>query len=59
MNTVNLKSYRLSPETASVLQARARRARAQAMGNLVVRVIRWLSARSSGNAGHPFGIKWG
>ena len=59
MKTVAIEAIRLNPDTVGILQARARRARSQAMHNLAVRFINWLAARFNGNSGHPFGIRWG
>ena len=59
MKTVTSKGFRLNPDTVGILQARARRARSQAMHNLAVRFISWLAARFNGDARHPFGIRWG
>ena len=53
------ESYRLNPETAGLLQARARRARAQAIHNLVVRFLQWLADRVGSKGGHPFSVRWG
>jgi hypothetical protein len=56
----NLKyPYPLDSEVIGILQARARRARSQAMGNLAVRLVQWLGARFSSNGRAPFGVKWG
>jgi len=39
MTTPTLEAIRINPEVLGVLEARARRARAEAMGNLIVALI--------------------
>lgn len=45
MTTPTLEQIRVNPEVLGVLQARARRARAEAMGNLIVALIEGLRQR--------------
>ena len=56
MKTITIQSVRINPEILGVLEARARRARAQAVHSLVVRLIEWLTPRGGG---HPSGFRWG
>jgi hypothetical protein len=45
MNTKSSTAVRIDPQVVALLQARARKARAQAIGNLMVRLIRKLTPR--------------
>lgn len=45
MTTPTLEQIRVNPEVLGVLQARARRARAEAMGNLIVALFEDLRQR--------------
>lgn len=45
MTTPTLEEIRINPEVLGVLEARARRARAEAMGNLIVALIEGLRQR--------------
>ena len=56
MENITIKSVRINPEILGVLEARARRARAQAVHSLIARLFERLTPRGSG---HPFGIRWG
>ena len=56
MKTITIQSVRINPEILGVLEARARRARAQTVHSLIVRLIERLTPRGSG---HPFGTRWG
>ena len=56
MKTITIQSVRIHPEILGVLEARARRARAQAVHSLIARLFERLTPRGSG---HPFGTRWG
>ena len=57
---ITIQSVRINPEILGVLEARAKRARAQAVHSLIVRLIERFSSRGSGHAsGNPLGIRWG
>jgi hypothetical protein len=45
MTTPTLEDIRINPEVLGVLEARARRARAEAVGNLIVALIEGLRQR--------------
>lgn len=45
MATPTIKEIRVNPEVLGVLEARARRARAEAMGNLIVALFEGLRQR--------------
>lgn len=45
MTTPTIEEIRINPEALGVLQARARRARAEAMGNLIVALIEGIRQR--------------
>lgn len=45
MTTPTIEEIRVNPEVLGVLEARARRARAEAMGNLIVALIEGLRQR--------------
>ncbi len=51
MMTPTLEDIRVNPEVLGVLQARARRARAEAMGNLIVSLIEGLRQRFAAKPG--------
>lgn len=51
MTTPTLEQIRINPEVLGVLQARARRARAEAMGNLIVALIEGLHRRIAAKPG--------
>ena len=60
MTPITIESVRINPEILGVLHTRAKRARAQAMRSLAVRLIEWLGSRASGHAGrNPSAIRWG
>ena len=56
MKPVTIEAIRIDPEILGVLQARARRARAQAVHNRIVRLIHWLKPRIPARR---WGIHWG
>ena len=56
MKPVTMKAIRIHPEMLAVIEARARRARAEAVHSLIVRLIERLTPRAGGQ---PFGIRWG
>ena len=56
MKTVTLEAIRINPELLAVLEARARRARAQAVGNLIARLIHRLTPRLNA---HRWDVRWG
>ena len=45
MKATNIEAIRIDPEVVGVLQARARKARAEAVHNLVIRLIHKLTPR--------------
>ena len=51
MTTPTLEEIRINPEVLGVLQARARRARAEAMGNLIVALFEGLRRRVAAKPG--------
>jgi len=56
MKPLTIEAVRINPEILGVLQARARRARSEAVHSLIVRLIERLTPNDSR---HPFGIRWG
>ena len=56
MKTVTLEAIRINPELLGILEARARRARAQAVGNLIVRLIQRLTPRLDAQR---WNVRWG
>ena len=56
MNTNANSPVRIDPEVVALLRARARKARSQAMANLVVRLINKLTPRLGFR---PWGAHWG
>lgn len=56
MKTPTVEAIRINPELLGVLQARARRARAEAVNNLVVRLVQRLTPRLDA---HRWGVRWG
>ena len=56
MKTVTIEAIRIDPDLLGVLEARARRARAEAVGNLIVRLIHRLAARLNAPR---WDVRWG
>ena len=56
MKPITIENLRVNPEMLAVLHARAHRARAQAVGNLVVKLIHKLTPRIDLR---PWGAHWG
>ena len=56
MKSITIEAVRVNPEIIAVLHARARRARAEAVNNLFVRLINRLTARLDLRA---WGTHWG
>ena len=56
MNNVTIEAFRIDPDTVAILQARARRARAQAMHSLILRLLERLTARPNSRR---WGLHWG
>lgn len=57
--TTNTTPTRIDPEVVALLRARARKARSQAMGNLVVRLINRLHKLTPRLNFRPWGAHWG
>lgn len=56
MKTVTIEAIRINPELLAVLQARARRARSEAVHSLAARLFKRLAPRLDAR---PRGLRWG
>ena len=56
MKTLTLEAIRINPDLLGALEARARRARAEAVNNLFVRLLQRLTPRADLR---PWGAHWG